>query len=203
MVFGLSSPPSSPLLTPNPSSDHVDSTLLSSPPLPKAETENVPPADLVQKSHQSTLRGFFTLPPKLRPNKRPLSQITDDYHSDSHAPIMLKSVKREPNCKLKDGLTQLHLTHLPLLHTCRECLMSYVRGGEDEGLHERHHARVTRGIIWDGLGRSSRSTKMKGKEKDKEVGWRVVKDNVSFGPKGKGRIIVADGSCGGAKVSPG
>lgn len=78
--------------------------------------------------------------------------------------------------------------------------MSYVRGGEDEGLHERHHARVTRGIIWDGLGRGAKSTKIKGKEK--ETGWRVIKEGVSFGPKGKGRIIVADGSYGGTKVSP-
>jgi N-acetyltransferase len=97
----------------------------------------------------------------------------------------------------------MHLTHLPLLHTCPQCLMSYVRGGDDEGLHEKHHARVTRGIIWDGLGRGKKSGKLKdGGANLSDKGWRVIKENVPFGEKGKGRgkIIVADGSYGGVKV---
>jgi N-acetyltransferase len=95
--------------------------------------------------------------------------------------------------------------------------MSYVRGGEDEGLHEKHHARVIRGIIWEGLGRRV-MPKEKGKRavasEDSGCGWKVVRENVSFGPstgpgngvgrergKGKGKIVVADGSFGGTKVS--
>ncbi|RSH94531.1 hypothetical protein EHS25_004335 [Saitozyma podzolica] len=44
-------------------------------------------------------------------------------------------------------LTQTHLTHLPLLHTCGECHMSYVRGGEDEPMHSKHHSRVLNDIL--------------------------------------------------------
>jgi N-acetyltransferase len=76
--------------------------------------------------------------------------------------------------------------------------MSYIRGGDDEGTHEKHHARVTRGIIWDGLGRGKR---VKSKV-DGDKGWRVIKDNVPFNGKGRGRILVADGSFGGVKVCP-
>jgi len=76
--------------------------------------------------------------------------------------------------------------------------MSYIRGGDDEGTHEKHHARVTRGIIWDGLGRGKRAKS----RVDGEKGWRVIKDNVPFYGKGRGRIIVADGSYGGVKVCP-
>lgn len=81
--------------------------------------------------------------------------------------------------------------------------MSYVRGGEDEGLHDKHHARVTRGIIWEGLGRGikPRGVNVNVKGKEKELGWRVVEDGVSFGTKGTGRIIMAEGSYGGNKVS--
>ena len=76
--------------------------------------------------------------------------------------------------------------------------MSYIRGGDDEGTHEKHHARVTRGIIWDGLGRGKR---VKSKV-DGDKGWRIIKDAVPFNGKGRGRIIVADGSYGGIKVCP-
>ena len=73
--------------------------------------------------------------------------------------------------------------------------MSFVRGGEDEGLHEKHHARVTQGIVWDGLGRA--------KGKNKDGGWKIVRDAVPFGRdgNGKGKIVVCDGSWGGSKAS--
>ena len=77
--------------------------------------------------------------------------------------------------------------------------MSYVRGGEDEGLHAKHHVKVVRGIPWDGLG--------KGKGKARAVndgGYKIVCENVEFGSgreRGKGRIIMCDGSWGGVKVS--
>jgi len=77
--------------------------------------------------------------------------------------------------------------------------MSYVRGGDDEATHEKHHARVTRGIIWDGLGRGKKIKKV-GSVDVLDKGWRVIKENVIFGGKGKGRIIIVDGSYGGSKV---
>lgn len=75
--------------------------------------------------------------------------------------------------------------------------MTYVRGGEDEAVHARHHGRVLRGIPWEGLGRG-----MKGQVKG-EKGWKELAE-VSFSKgsyKGKGRLVVCDGSWGGAKVS--
>jgi len=131
---------------------------------------------------QVTLGSFFNLPNK----KRPLSSTKSD-----------SRVVKKP--KEDDRFRQMHLTHLPLLHTCPQCQMSYIRGGDDEGTHEKHHARVTRGIIWDGLGRGKR---VKSKVENGDKGWRVIKDNVPFNGKGRGRIIVADGSHGGVKVCP-
>lgn len=80
--------------------------------------------------------------------------------------------------------------------------MSYVRGAEDESLHEKHHARVTRGILWEGLGRGKGKGKAKAHTGSEaaDCGWRVVRDDVTFGVKGKGKIVVADGSYGGSKV---
>jgi N-acetyltransferase len=77
--------------------------------------------------------------------------------------------------------------------------MSFVRSSPvDEALHKRHHARVTRGIVWDGLGKG------KGKASERDVGWKVVRDGLRFGWKdeGGGRVVVCDGSWGGSKVSP-
>lgn len=73
--------------------------------------------------------------------------------------------------------------------------MSFVRGSEDEHLHAKHHARVIRGIPWDGSGKGK--GKMIG-----DGGWKVVRDDVYFGEKsaGKGRVIMCDGSWGGQKV---
>lgn len=181
LIFDLT-PPSSPLLTPHTSSDdHIDV-------LPFSGKENIAPT----KTTQATLGSFFNLPNK----KRPLQATSTES----------KGVKKSKDSGV---LRQMHLTHVPLLHTCAQCLMSYVRGGDDEGLHEKHHARVTRGIIWDGLGRGRR-IKARPKSKSQEVGevvvtdkgWRVIKDNVPFGAKGKGRVIVTDGSYGGTKVCP-
>jgi N-acetyltransferase len=175
------------------------------------------------KATQSTLGNFFNLP---NPKKRPLHPGTTISATSSNINDAQPSSKKSKAVDQRDGknkdrskdsFTQMCLTHLPLLHTCSQCLMSYVRGGEDEGLHEKHHARVTRGIIWEGLGR-----RVMPKEKGKRAvanesfgcGWRVVRENVSFGPsagpgngvgrekgKGKGRIVVADGSFGGTRVS--
>lgn len=219
MIFESSSPPTSPLLTPHPSSDNLDISSINSDsgigiPAPKSEKieksekteskENILPKAGVQ---QSTLRSFFTIPPKSK--KRPLDLVSDNEPSSisssrpkqgSKADVSLAAASKSD--KVKESLTQLHLTHLPLLHTCQSCQMSYVRGGEDEGLHERHHARVTRGVIWDGLGRGSRSATGRGKGKEeRDLGWRVINDNVGFGTKGKGKIIMAEGSYGGTKVS--
>ncbi|KAL7419611.1 hypothetical protein Q5752_005523 [Cryptotrichosporon argae] len=84
---------------------------------------------------QSSLKGFFT-PAK---RKRTREASTLDAAAESTSRPAKPSV-----------LTQLHLTHLPLLHTCAQCHMSFVRGGTDAGVHDRHHARVVRGIPWDG-----------------------------------------------------
>lgn len=150
--------------------------------------ENISPKKNNLKSvpTQSSLSDFFNLPNK----KRPL-QSTPSTSSD-------KTTKKPR----ENGFRQMHLTHLPLLHTCPQCLMSYVRGGDDEGTHEKHHARVTRGIIWDGLGRGKRAAKSKSGSGVGDSGWRVIRENVPFAARGKGRILVADGSYGGTKVCP-
>ena len=200
MMIFETSPPSSPLLTPHASSDALDPCLLSLPTYKTEEKENMLP----KAAQQTTLRGFFTMPPKSK--KRPLDLVTDN---EIQTPSASTSGSSEPRTaptkgptsvrvKEKESLTQMHLTHLPLLHTCQACQMSYVRGGEDETLHERHHSRVVRGAIWDGLGNGSKS---RGKGKEKDTGWRVVKDDISFGTKGRGRIIMAEGSYEGVKVS--
>lgn len=77
-------------------------------------------------------------------------------------------------------LTQLHFA--AGLRTCPDCAMSYVRGGDDEAVHARHHARVTAGIPWDGRGRS-----------------KVVRDRVAFAG-GTLRVIEVDASVAGARV---
>lgn len=99
--------------------------------------------------------------------------------------------------------------------------MSYVRGGEDEAVHAKHHVRVMRGIPWDGLGSGRKvgsgsgsvSTGLKktssgssgcgasGSTRDK--GWRDVSEH-RFGQKREGRvrIVECDASHGGARVSP-
>lgn len=168
------------------------------------EKENTAPKKSIQ---QSTLRGFFTIPPKSTTTeikKRPFESVSENEinGTPSGSKTNVGRGCSSDKDKIKESLTQLHLTHLPLLHTCQACQMSYVRGGEDESLHERHHARVVRGVIWDGLGKGSRSVAGKDKGKERDLGWRAVKDNVSFGTKGTGRIIMAEGSYGGAKVSP-
>ncbi|CAD6579680.1 MAG: hypothetical protein TREMPRED_002547 [Tremellales sp. Tagirdzhanova-0007] len=137
---------------------------------------------------RSTIHGFFAPIPQQKRPLRPATTVSVLIHTSS---------RPKPSCvpsTSKTAMTQLHLTYLPLLHTCKECSMSFVRGGEDEGLHEKHHARVTRGIVWDGLSR--------GKGQSREGGWRTVHDAVRFGRDGKGtgKIVVCDGSWGGSKL---
>ncbi|KAK4689903.1 N-acetyltransferase, partial [Tremellales sp. Uapishka_1] len=183
---GSSSPPSSSVLNTPPGSPprRVKTSRNSSPsPWPR-EDEDEPALQKVTKlalssglKQQSTLKEFFApLPGK----KRPLQPAT---------------TISAPTATTAKSLTQLHLTHLPLLSTCPECHMSYIRGGDDEGVHGKHHARVTRGIIWDGIG--------KGKGKAMGQGWRCVQDDIRFGSGNKsiGRIVVFDGSWGGSKMN--
>jgi len=198
LLFDLT-PPSSPLITPHASSDldHIDA-------IPYIEEyqnegkENVSPNKARSKMipTQSTLSSFFGIPSK--------KVFGNETHAGPSRKRPLQPLDTKNSKRAKDDNTrrQMHLTHLPLLHTCQECQMSYVRGGDDEATHEKHHARVTRGIIWDGLGRGKARKRVEGGDN----GWRVVRDNVPFGSagkgKGKGRIIMVDGSYGGTKVCP-
>lgn len=77
--------------------------------------------------------------------------------------------------------------------------MSFVRGSEDEAVHQKHHARVVRGILWEGLGRGQ--DKGKAKAESGERGSRVLQE-VEFGweRKGRGRIVLCEGSWGGLRV---
>ena len=126
---------------------------------------------------QSTLAAFFHLKEPLRPARR-----LPSFHPDS---ATLTSIPK----KSSKAANQLRLTHLPLLHTCRECQMSYVRGGEDDGLHAKHHERVVRGIMWDGLGNRGQTS-----------GVRVIEENALLGSHGRGRIISVEGSHGGTRL---
>ena len=182
------------------------------------------------KDSQSTLRYFFG--PASAPPKRPLEPAhcvplssTDIFNPQSSENAFagpsrhLKEETKQILPKSKPSWTQMHLTHLPLLHTCKECSMSYVRGGgEDESLHAKHHSRVVRGVIWDGLGPSTRrqtgpggefsSSPTQGKsrisrDQTRDRGWRTVEEGVSFGAgRGKitGKVVGCDGSWGGNKV---
>ncbi|OCF32379.1 hypothetical protein I316_06049 [Kwoniella heveanensis BCC8398] len=159
-----------------------------------------------KRAVQSTLRGFFAPLTGSQKRKRPLGPSMTVSASTSAGPrkslvkVFMGSSSKSGKSSHSQGLTQMHLTHLPLLHTCQDCGMSFMRGGDDEGMHAAHHARVLRGIVWDGLG--------KGKAKavagiSGEQGWRVVKEDVSFGlGKGaaKGRVVMIDGSWGGPKL---
>jgi N-acetyltransferase len=142
---------------------------------------------------QSTLKSFFALAPK----KRPLAErstIPPALHAAGPSTARsIAPIKTEPT----RNMTQMHLTHLPLLHSCKDCSMSYVRGGEDEALHAKHHVKVIRGIPWDGLGKG------KGRATTSDAGWKVVADHLEFGSgreKAKGRVVMCDGSWGGQKV---
>ena len=193
---GLSSP-SMPYSIPSLVLDHEGVVKAPSADPPKSPLKAPQPL----KSSQSILTGFFSAMPKVTvPKKRPLAERTT---IPPAAPTTVpKSAQASSS---KTTLTQMHLTHLPLLYSCKECSMSYVRGGEDEGTHAKHHAKVVRGIPWDGLGRGKGKAKAKGKGRvdGEEEGWRVVAEHVAFGSgrnEAKGRIIVCDGSWGGAKV---
>ncbi|WVQ79064.1 hypothetical protein IAT38_001157 [Cryptococcus sp. DSM 104549] len=149
---------------------------------------------VVKKAVQSSLKGFFAPMPQKR--KKPLHPSTT-VASPSSPPTATSPTSslpaKPPKPAKPTSLTQMHLTHLPLLHTCPDCSMSFMRGGPDETVHQAHHARVLRGIVWEGLK----------KGKGGEVGWKVVKDSVTFGEgkwKAKGRVVVVDGSWGGSKL---
>ncbi|WVQ62728.1 uncharacterized protein L199_000876 [Kwoniella botswanensis] len=157
-----------------------------------------------KKVVQSSLKGFFVPQPQTKKTKalQPSTTVSSPSSSKKSvgSPSSVLGIKpsRSSSCSSKPKtrpLTQLHLTHLPLLHTCQGCGMSFMRGGEDESVHVAHHTRVLKGIVWDGLG--------KGKGKSREdKGWKVVKDDISFGEKekGKGRVVMVDGSYGGSKL---
>ncbi|WVO13194.1 hypothetical protein L204_100806 [Cryptococcus depauperatus] len=158
-----------------------------------------------KKAVQASLKGFFSPLPKKRPLhpatiipkaslqssilglKRSISGITSRVE-----PAKTSFSLNGPKKSKSEVMTQMHLTHLPLLHTCQECGMSFVRGGQDEGIHVLHHTRVLRGIIWEGV--------KKGEGKD----WRVIDNDVPFGQgrgSGTGKVIVVDGSYGRNKLS--
>jgi N-acetyltransferase len=80
--------------------------------------------------------------------------------------------------------------------------MSYMRSSPpDEILHKRHHARVVRGIIWDGLGKG-KGKYPTSKGEGKVTGWKVVSEGIRFGKRdeGVGKVVMCDGSYGGNKV---
>ncbi|WWC99164.1 hypothetical protein V866_006059 [Kwoniella sp. B9012] len=159
-----------------------------------------------KKVVQSSLKGFFVPQPQTKKTKAlqpstifPIASSSSSKQSVG-SPNSILGIKppRSNSCASKPKtrpLTQLHLTHLPLLHTCQGCEMSFMRGGEDESVHNAHHTRVLRGITWDGLGKG------KGKSRD-DKGWKVVKNDIPFGEKekGKGRVVMVDGSYGGSKL---
>ncbi|KAK6907203.1 hypothetical protein I203_101193 [Kwoniella mangroviensis CBS 8507] len=155
-----------------------------------------------KKVIQSSLKGFFV--PRLQTKKTkalqpativPIASSSSSKQSAGSPSSILGIKPPRSNLSKPKSLTQLHLTHLPLLHTCQGCGMSFMRGGEDESVHVAHHTRVLRGIVWDGLGKG------KGKSRD-DKGWKVVRDDISFGEKerGKGKVVMVDGSYGGSKL---
>ncbi|ORX36301.1 hypothetical protein BD324DRAFT_651542 [Kockovaella imperatae] len=163
---------------------------------------------LRQVSTQSSLKSFFGIPSS---TKRPLKPTHTVSSPTTTAPA---SNARAESSKSARHLTQMHLTHLPLFHTCKECSMSYLRGGgEDESVHAKHHLRVVHGIPWDGLGKSSKASKsasrgVSGSSSErsqvKSGGWTVVQSDVEFGQgkqRGVGRVVMCDGSWGGTKAS--
>ncbi|WOO78984.1 N-acetyltransferase ESCO2 [Vanrija pseudolonga] len=127
-------------------------------PPPSSPTRTAPLARL-DTNRQSTLLGFFGPVPKKRRDAASAAA---------------------PSAPAPTKLTQLHFA--AGLRTCTDCAMSYVRGGDDEAVHARHHARVTAGIPWDGRGRS-----------------KVVRDRVAFAG-GTLRVIEVDASVAGVRV---
>lgn len=202
------------------------------------------------KMGQSTLKGFFTAKPGSRTVSRPLVESKRAVNVDASSglsspdpPTMPSSAKSArsghqanvpsderpatirgaPDLRRPSSHTQLRLTHLPLLHSCKECHMSYVRGGEDEAVHTKHHGRVVRGIPWEGLGRgSSRAgATAKGRALSRNgsdgattagsgssgPGWKEVDEFGAGGSRWEGRlgrvrIVECDAGYGGAKVRP-
>ncbi|WVO20091.1 uncharacterized protein IAS62_001381 [Cryptococcus decagattii] len=152
-----------------------------------------------KKKVQSSLKGFFTSLPKKRPLEPSMTVSAVKPKQPNilglSRPVTIANFLKTPQpINAKTGgsgrvktryMAQMYLTHLPLLHTCSTCGMSFVRGGPDEGFHATHHARVLRGILWEGM------------KKGEGEGWKVIQEDVEFGGKGRGRIIAVDGSFGG------
>ena len=95
-----------------------------------------------------------------------------------------KTKKQPPSGSAGKQLTQLHLTlGKTSLRTCPLCSLSYTRGSpDDEDLHKKHCARISRGAEW-------------GKEEARSEGREVtvVEDGVivrgSDGREERGRIV--------------
>ncbi|EIW68890.1 hypothetical protein TREMEDRAFT_68850 [Tremella mesenterica DSM 1558] len=197
--WGSSSPPSSSLITPPPSPSHL--------PLSSSPLFDVPPSSDDQENVPEPSSSPWTFAPvhQRKDNQQLVSTkvvsqptLKSFFAPLPSSPSVPKSLKRprpleslSVNTTAPPNLTQLHLTHLPLLHTCKECQMSYVRGGEDDAVHVKHHTQVVRGVIWDA------PSKTKGKE---TMRLKVVEEEIHFGQKGSGRIIMLDASCGGNKM---
>ncbi|OXG46127.1 hypothetical protein J010_05855 [Cryptococcus neoformans] len=213
--LGSSPPPSirtrdkSPLFLPSEDDDDVDERDASQPEsstaaalLGKGNQKAKGDPIMEKKQVQSSLKGFFTSLPMKRPLEPSMTVSAVKPKQPKvlslSRPVTIASFLKAPqpsNSKTSGSvkaktrsMTQMHLTHLPLLHTCPTCGMSFVRGGPDEGVHVTHHTRVLRGILWEGM------------KKGEGEGWKVVQEDVEFGGKRRGRIIVVDGSFGGSKL---
>lgn len=150
--------------------------------------------------------------PAVRATKRPTSQSTligaatprssvSAATSAKSPPVKKSKAAARTQSNIKKPLTQLHLTlGKTALKTCSLCGLSYTRGApEDEDLHKKHCARISRGTEW---GREE------ARSEGKDV--TVVEEGIIVrGPKGseeRGRIIKFNASIGGkvgAKVSLG
>lgn len=135
-----------------------------------------------------------------RGTKRPMTQSTLSAKTTRvpHAHNALStpsSSKPNPSARSKTSkkaLTQLHLTlGKTALRTCPLCALSYTRGApDDEDLHKKHCARISRGAEW-------------GREEARYEGKEVtaVEEGVLVrGPKGveeRGRIIKFNANIGG------
>lgn len=85
-------------------------------------------------------------------------------------------------------MTQLHLTLArTAIRTCQSCQLSYTRGApEDEDLHKKHCARISRGAEW-------------GKEEAKYEGAEVtvVESGITLNNGERGRIVRFPANVGG------
>lgn len=89
-------------------------------------------------------------------------------------------------------LTQLHLSFTSSIRTCKSCGLSYTRGSlDDEQLHKKHCARVSRGMEW-------------GREEEKTGNVQVIDDAARTKDGRRGRVVCFDANVKGklhSKVS--